>query len=270
MANEKKRKASAPPKGFNARKKANKYRPLTDKEKKMIMIGLGAVVVIVLLIAIFYDDGSLPIKKGAVVTDGAQQMLSYAYDEETGLVAEEPSEFEEDVLNTNWIVTNLGTTKKPKYFKLGEVEVPDGYYRRQETNKRKQESDFMFYEAGENADGKSYVYVSGMKGAYDDNAKNTLGYLPQYNTSNDVSEIISAKIGGYDANYYYYTATDTDEDDPDITYYAQSVNCYLNAGRNRTICLMAFVRAESEEDYMDENELLAKIEAIAQCIKIEE
>ena len=38
MANEKKRKASAPPKGFNARKKANKYRPLTEKEKTFYLL----------------------------------------------------------------------------------------------------------------------------------------------------------------------------------------------------------------------------------------
>ena len=41
MAKKAKRKASAPPMGYNARKKMNKRRPLTQKEKRLILIEIG-------------------------------------------------------------------------------------------------------------------------------------------------------------------------------------------------------------------------------------
>ena len=82
-----KRKASAPPMGYNARKKMNKHRPLTQKEKRLILIGIGVLVLAAILFAIFYDDGSLPMRGEDVVTEGAQQMLSYAVDSETGASA---------------------------------------------------------------------------------------------------------------------------------------------------------------------------------------
>ena len=91
MAKKAKRKASAPPMGYNARKKMNKHRPLTQKEKRLILIGIGVLVLAAILFAIFYDDGSLPMRGEDVVTEGAQQMLSYAVDPETGERAAEPS-----------------------------------------------------------------------------------------------------------------------------------------------------------------------------------
>ena len=90
MAKKAKRKASAPPMGYNARKKMNKHRPLTQKEKRLILIGIGVLVLAAILFAIFYDDGSLPMRGEDVVTEGAQQMLSYAVDSETGERAAEP------------------------------------------------------------------------------------------------------------------------------------------------------------------------------------
>ena len=103
MAKKAKRKASAPPMGYNARKKMNKHRPLTQKEKRLILIGIGVLVLAAILFAIFYDDGSLPMRGEDVVTEGAQQMLSYAVDSETGERAAEPSESDVAVLNTNWV-----------------------------------------------------------------------------------------------------------------------------------------------------------------------
>jgi len=268
MAKNNKRKASAPPQGFNARKKMNKRRKLTDKEKRLIYIGIGVIVIAAILFAIFYDDGSLPMKKSEVVTEGAGQLLGRAYDETTGTHAEEESESDVAVRNTDWLVVNLGTTNHPKYYKFGEVELPEGYFRSQQTNKKRQETDFWFYPE-DPEDPISYIYVCGNDGDYKEMPAKTASYLPANTGVQEIGEVKNATLGGYDAYYYSYTASNQ-YDDSDVVEYTQSLNCYLPAGRNRMVVILVSIDADSEEDFITEEELLARAEEVASCLYIGE
>ena len=269
MAKKAKRKASAPPMGYNARKKMNKHRPLTQKEKRLILIGIGVLVLAAILFAIFYDDGSLPMRGEDVVTEGAQQMLSYAVDSETGERAAEPSESDVAVLNTNWLITDLGSSSKPKYYKLAEISLPDGFYRRQDTNKSDQETDFWFYPEDEAASSLDFVYFSGTNGRYDEVPTQTLSMITAYNETCDLSEVQNATFAGMDAYYYYYNASNTDQE-TGLVNYSQSFNCYFQGPRNTTIVMLLSVSGDSEEIYLPEEELLAQAELFASCIHLDE
>lgn len=269
MAKNAKRKASAPPMGYNARKKKSKHRPLTQKEKRLILIGIGVLVLAAILFAIFYDDGSLPMRGEDVVTEGAQQMLSYAIDPETGERAAEPSESEVAVLNTNWLITNFGSSSKPKYYKLAEISVPDGFYRRQDTNKSNQETDFWFYPEDESTGTVNFVYFSGSTEKYHEIPNDTSAMVSAYNESCEVSEVFNGPIGGKDAYYYYYSASNTNQE-TGVVEYSQSFNCYFQGPRDSTIVMLLTVSGDSEDIYLSEEELLAQAEIFAACIHLDE
>ena len=64
-----------------------------------------------MLFALLYDDGSLPVRR-VLVGEGASA--------DHKLVVDVPE-------GENWLLVNKGTSRKPKYYKLGTFMMPQGY-----------------------------------------------------------------------------------------------------------------------------------------------
>ena len=167
------------------------------------------------------------------------------------------------------LITDLGSSSKPKYYKLAEISLPDGFYRRQDTNKSDQETDFWFYPEDEAASSLDFVYFSGTNGRYDEVPTQTSSMITAYNETCDLSEVQNATFAGMDAYYYYYNASNTDQE-TGVVNYSQSFNCYFQGPRNTTIVMLLSVSGDSEEIYLPEEELLAQAELFASCIHLDE
>lgn len=72
-------------------------KPMAKEKKLAIIFCSAALVIAIILFAVFYDDGSLPVQDGNVV------------------------------MEDNWVVANKGTNSEPKYYKVGEVAPMDGF-----------------------------------------------------------------------------------------------------------------------------------------------
>ena len=114
----------------------------------------------------------------------------------------------------NWLITNTGSTSKPKYFKMGEFDAPEGYTldpNYQATTDAKNQT-FYFNADDENSAVKS-VYVSGVANK---TAAEMLETVVGYGYYASAEEAQTATIGGHDVHYAYFvygdsnTATDTD------------------------------------------------------------
>jgi len=213
-------------------------------------------------------EGALPMEDGVVITEGAEQMLGYEMDPIAHVRVAEPSEVEIAVLNTNWLIANLGTDEEPEYYKLAELTLPEGYYRSHNTSKKDQETDFFFYPESKQIK-LSYVYVAGVQGKYSTVSKQTANQVATYanNARTQVSAIKYAPIGTSSAYYYTYTMLDTYE--ADKPQYIQSMCCYFPAKNDSTVVLLLTILAHSESDYLADEELLELAREVAQNLVIE-
>lgn len=166
--------------------KANRKKKPMDKR---ILYGiLGGVGVLVLAVVIFlavYDDGSLPIRNGAVVTGG-----------------------------DNWIVANLSNaTNGQRYYKLGEVNTPEGFTLDPDTHYVSDTNltDFVFHPEDENSQFESLYYM-GIKGKNSTLVPESHDLFAQFYGEETVSEIQSATVDMHPVQYYTFTRTETQEE----------------------------------------------------------
>ncbi|MBE5803045.1 MAG: hypothetical protein E7316_00860 [Clostridiales bacterium] len=170
-------------------KAKQKQKEFIEKYGKQVLIGVVAVVLVIAAIWMFggliRTDGSLPIMFGKL------------------------QNVEED-----WIIANLNTTDKPRYYKMAEYTAPEGYTLSDEDDLFSDERvQTQTYVANDENAVVQEMFVSGVRNITAENQVNTvLGY---YTTK---SEAKRATIAGYDVHYGYisYETTPVTYDDQGI------------------------------------------------------
>lgn len=177
-------------------------------------------------------------------------------------------------VESDWIVTNLGTTSKPKYFKLGEVTSPEGYTQDTEfsTGTDSKAQNFYFRADDENAAVQT-IYTSGVANK---TAAEMLETVLGYGYYVSAGENTTANIGGYDAHYAYFvygdstTATDTDLDgESDYVDGYPSLCMYIDSVEDSCVLIMFNGANVALDDVADEATMLAEAEKLLPMLTVE-
>lgn len=237
MANKK----SAKSKGY--RKTVEKKPYVTKKELIITGVIAAVIILVVVLFNIFYDDGSLPMVDGSVVTEGQ-----------------------------NSLVATTGYSTDTKYFKLGQLSDVEGYTLSSEAAV----SDDNLTEYTYTPDAESAIddiIVNAYTYDYELLGETTRLTIAASEQGVCDESMTSAKINGHDVNYFVYTQTRTPAEDEEsaetVSPYMQSLSAYINVAKDR--CIVVHVRntADSEDEYVDNAVLVDALNQILPAISYE-
>lgn len=177
-------------------------------------------------------------------------------------------------VESDWLVTNTGSTSKPKYFKMGEVTAPEGYTLDPEFTATTDSKNQTFYFAAddENAAVKS-VYVSGVANK---TAAEMMETVLGYGYYESASEGMEATIGGHDVHYAYFvygdstTATDTDLDgEAEAVDGYPSLCMYIDSVEDSCVLVLLNGQTTALENVASIDELMPVAEAVLPLITVE-
>ena len=236
-------KKSAKSKGY--RKTVTKKPYLSKKEIIWTCAIVVALILIVVLFNVFYDDGSLKIVNGVAQTRG-----------------------------DNSLILNVGSANKPHYYKLGQLAEVDGYtLSATPVTNDENVNTFTFTPVEDSAiDSVSFNAYGYSATAFCE------AMVASFSSADDVvcSELQTADADGHTVSYFTYHTTPTVEETPAETeaetaeptaepestdaeaadpIYVQALNAYVSVG-DRSIILHVRNDAESEADYVDDAALV--------------
>ena len=177
-------------------------------------------------------------------------------------------------VESDWIVTNTGSTSRPKYFKMGEMSAPEGYTLDEEFQASTDTKAQTFYYAAddESAPVKS-VYVAGVANK---TAAEMMETVLGYGYYESAGEAHTATIGGHDVHYAYFvygdstTATDTDLDgEVEAVDGYPSLCMYIDSVENSCVLVLLNGQTTALADVAPEADLLAKAEEILPMVTVE-
>lgn len=263
-------KKSAKSKGYRSFKKE---KPFLTKKEIYALIVIAAVVIIGFIVFLCYDDGALKIKDGAL-----------------------------EGVESNWIVTNTGTTTSPRYFKLAEAGEVEGYSMQPylsyaDYNLR----DVYYYPTDEN-NPVDYISISttGIKNSsvaeLGKTVTDALKTMPEYTVT---AELTEATAGDIPYSYYSFTteayvapaeedvvtteavdsatadaaaaedaASEAVENEPNT--FGQSLNAYVETAHDSCLLIHVINETESTEEFLPDADLQAVLEQIINAITLEE
>ena len=169
-----------------------KNKPMA-KETKILILGIcAAVIVAAVLFAIFYDDGSLPVRDGVVVTEG-----------------------------DNWIVGNLGTSSSPKYYKFGELTPLEGFTEDPDMSVKSDDNvkDYWFAADDESQEISAY-YVCAVAQEPEQIAQTVHDqYIAFYGEGGSVGDVQSITLNGLEGAYFtsLFSQAVVEETEPEAT-----------------------------------------------------
>lgn len=175
----------------------------------------------------------------------------------------------------NWIVTNTGTTSRPKYFKLGEYNAPEGYTLDPDYNGSSDPlNQAQYYNANDEAAPVTSLYVSGVKNTSAEDMLASVLVLYGENTGAK-----QATIGGHDVHYAYVSMdTTVDEMDeegnvietPEENKTGTSMLVmYIDTVQNSSILVMLGTDEGPLADIVSEEVLMAEAERVLPLLTIE-
>lgn len=221
----------------------------SQKTKRLMRYAATGVLSAALLIAVFflfvYDDGSLPVRGGAIV--GAQD---------------------------NWIITDLGK-RRAKYYHLADIDTPEGYRLLEDSILSPPDTDSLattFTFEPEDADaGISLVYIQGVAQSPDDMINAVYGtFQTQSSTDGSISEAFSAPAVHGIERYFLYDQSYTNEETGEVTY-SQALVCYLPTPRRDTGLLVnVYISGDTAECYLPLEDLRAVAEAFFSALTFAE
>lgn len=175
----------------------------------------------------------------------------------------------------NWIVTNTGTTRSPKYFKLGEYDAPEGYTLDPDyAGSSDPLNQFQYYTPNDEASPIESLYVSGVKNtSAADMITNVLGL---YGENGGAKQ---STIGGHDVHYAYITMDTTvdqmDEEgnvietaEEDKTGTSMLV-MYTDTVQNSSVLVMLSTKEAPLAEVVAEDVLLAEAEKVLPLLTVE-
>lgn len=238
------------PKQYVSKEQRAKQKPKEPMSKQLkygLIIGGAVVVLALVLFLIFYNDGSLPMQDGEVVM-GAD----------------------------NWIVVNTGTSSKPKYYKIAEIEPAEGYVA-EESETSATTPGFQNFVATDPENPVSRYYVMGVNGKAGEvvESANT-SYLAMLGDAMKVSGTEMVDVDGREA-YYFTTevipAEEGEETEEGTGYdldHEQQMVCYFPAIRNTTVLAVVVSDLSDGKEPLTEAELVAAMSEVVANITFEE
>jgi hypothetical protein len=218
--------------------KANRPKKHIPKARKIeLAIVAGVMLLAVVLFFTFYSDGSLP------MVDGVAQR--------------------ED----NWIIQDLSSNSRAKYYKLAEYTVPEGYVQDTEamTSTNENRTEFWMRPLDESSPVK-YGYVIGVKQAPEQMAVAGHDAMVSYYAGEyDISEIGHAELNGIRAPYF--TSLITNQENGEVT---KQLSSYLPAAHNAGVMVSLTVAVNEAHPEMSDEEMLKLAEGLAATLKVEE
>ncbi|MBE5781768.1 MAG: hypothetical protein E7329_00470 [Clostridiales bacterium] len=221
-------------------KKLAQRRAFYAKHRKQILIGIAALVLVIVLGSLAWDyfyapNGSMRVFMGNLI--GA---------EETD------------------IIKDLGTSSKPRYYKLGAMETPEGY----------EEGDYGLTTTAVSFDQKFYfvatdeaktinnVYIAGVP-------NKTGAQMMEVLASNEMyamqTEARTAEIAGHPVTYLYAQNMPNSEDE---TIYYSSLVIYADTIQNSSVLINCSSAHAPLDQVPTEEAMLAEVEGILSCLTI--
>lgn len=218
-----------------------------QQHKNHLIIGAIALAVVIIAACLIcngiYYKGALPVKDGKV----------------TGTEA-------------NWLVKNMGTPSKPKYMKLGEADIPEGYKSLGPLVSDKNEQNFLI-SAEEPAAPINQYTVLVMKNS---NAKADAA-VNSDNTSyiNGAFNVYNRTLGGNDVHMRMGICENHEADSEgnfvNFLGYYRILTAYVNTAENCTIKVTAFTPDyPTLEEMPTDEEMIANLEIVFAGIRTEE
>lgn len=209
-------------------------KPIPKELKFGIIFSVAALILAVILFFALYDDGSLPMQDGAPVMAGE-----------------------------NWLIVNKGSSGDPKYYKVGEINTPDGYTADEpETQTNLRIYTFRPDDAGSLID---HYYATGINGKPVDVSETANSNYIAWGTGMEISEVKTAVVGGKEVYYFTTIAQPSDETETQHLLVA-----YLPAPRDSSILVSIAVPSSTDAADFDEAALLGILGEIEPTIVLEE
>ena len=265
-------KKSAKSKGYRHYKKE---KPFLTKKEIYALIAIAAVVLIGFILFISYDDGALKIKDGAI-----------------------------EGLESNWIVTNGGTSSSPRYFKLGEAGEMEGFTHMPTISYLDYNTYDNYYYPTDESNPIEFISISttSIKNSspadLGSSVIEAIGAMEGYEVTSSLTE---GKVG--DTPYLYYSFTSetyvepteeetaetesADEEAADEAAsveaeasadeaaentpntFGQSMNAYVEAAHDSCLLIHVINETESPDEFLSDDELKAVLEQAIAAITLE-
>lgn len=219
------------------------YRNFNKKEKeakdardnKIILIGTIAFVVVILMIVLgvkLADKiGTIPVKDNVIQAEDS------------------------------WIVRNMGTSSKPRVYKMAEVSGPVEGFEMTVPKREIRESQFHVFDSiDENAEVTHY-YMGMANGEYDEIADATYEDMSAFGTSLYATEVMPLEINGHKAYYYslhYQLDNSEAQDGSEIAYY-QCMNAYFESKFDGVSLLISVGDRVADENSFASDEALMEV-----------
>lgn len=209
---------------------------------KELKIGLafcaGALVLAVILFFALYNDGSLPMENGEPVLGGER-----------------------------WLVANVGTSAAPKYYKVGEVDAPQGFHQDGEAEWLSSLLVYTFRPEAEQSPVSGYSVV-GINRAPHANAESARANYVAYGAAVELSDIETMQLAdGRTAEYFVAVTQTSGEGEPTRQ---QLLVAYIPSARETSVMISATVNIDEAYPQMPQDEIAALLDAISRSITLEE
>ena len=137
----------------------------------------------------------------------------------------------------DWIVTNLGDSSSPRYYKLGSLTLPDGYTIDSEYSISTDSNNQTFRLIPDDASVVSSVYIAGVANR---KAEDMLQTYIGFGKYTDATEPKTAEIGGHTVHYVsvLYPSEDVETVD-ETTQGSRSLVMYMDTARDSSILISA-------------------------------
>ncbi len=169
-----------------------------------------------------------------------------------------------------WVVVNNGTTDRPKYFKLGEVQPVDGY-RLEEEDYLGDENvpAFYFYPEGESP--VDSIGLLPAKGGAQEMAERAAASYGSFFTGAQTSQVAPREIAGksgWGFTCAYESSAFSDEATQEENKPGRVVNLYFDAPHGVSVLISATASAADAASVADEAALLALMEPVVESLTI--
>lgn len=164
----------------------------------------------------------------------------------------------------NWLVRNMGTTKKPLFFKFGEVDAPEGYTLDNDseyTVKSENQEQSFYYIADDETATIQNVYFAGVKEKTGAEMIETVTSSGMYTS---ISEGKTTEIAGMPIQYVYATMADSS----DSTLFSSLLVMYADTVKDSSVLINCTSFRGTEDGIPGEEAMLAAAESLVSCLKL--
>ena len=231
--------------------KPQKKPPMPKKTKIIIASVAGALALAAVLFALLYDDGSLPVRR-VLVGEGASA--------DHKLVVDVPE-------GENWLLVNKGTSRKPKYYKLGTFTMPQGYALDDAFGAGSDENIRQFHCKPAEEGKLNYVHVQGVSKPAGEVAGEARDNYMKFYPESETGDVQEMTLGSQPITYFL-SKFKTDQEDGTVQY-SQTMTLYLPSRRDNCVLVNIMYDIDSMEDGLADEEVFALAEEFISRIALD-